>query len=86
MLNQSPGNGERSGFSACRGVRIPMKGGRGRGSTPSYKEALANREKNPLEDVRETGVEGKKSTEEGIEEPIEKDQNCTKDKEVEDKK
>eukprot|EP00253_Pinus_taeda_P013643 PITA_13643 len=57
-------------------------GGQGGGSTPSYKEALASRGKKPLEDVREIGVEGKKSTEVGTEEPTEKDQNCTKYKEA----
>jgi len=61
-----------------------MKGGRGGGSTPSYKEAVASRGKKPLENDRETGVEGKRITEEGTEEPIEKDQYSTKDKEVED--
>lgn len=54
-------------------VKNPMKGGRGGGSTPSYKEALASRGKKPLENVRETGLEGKKIMEEGTEEPIEKD-------------
>jgi len=62
-----------------------MKGGRGGGSTPSYKEALASRGKKPLENVRETGVAGKKFMEEGTEEPIEKDQYGIKYKEVEDK-
>ena len=57
-----------------------MKGDRGGGSTPSYKEAMASRGKKPLENARETGVEGKRITEEGTKEPIEKDQYSTKDK------
>lgn len=63
-----------------------MKGGRGGGSTPSYKEAVANRGKKPLENDRETGVEGKRITREETKEPIAKDQYGTKDKEAEDKK
>ena len=63
-----------------------MKGGKGGGSTPSYKDAMASRGKKPLENAREIGVEGKRITKDGTKEPIEKDQYGTKDKEVEDKK
>eukprot|EP00253_Pinus_taeda_P034636 PITA_34636 len=59
-----------------------MKGGRGGGSTPSYKEAVASRGKKPLENARGTGVEGKRITEEETKEPIDKDQYGIKDKEA----
>ena len=64
---------------------MPMKGGRGGSSTPSYRKALASKGKKPVEDVRETGVEGEKSTEVGLVEPIENNQYHRNEKEVEDK-
>ena len=39
---------------------ILMEGRRGGSSTPSYKEAVASREKSPLGNVRGSGEEGKK--------------------------
>ncbi len=47
---------------------------------------MASRGKKPLENARVIGVEGKIITEEVTEEPIDKDQYGTKDKEIEDKK
>jgi len=63
-----------------------MEGCRGGNSTPSYKEAMANRGKKPLENARGTGAEGKRNMEEETGEAINKEKNGTKDKEAEDKK
>ena len=62
-----------------------MEGHRGGSSTPSYKEAVANRGKEPLGNVRSTTEEGKRNTEEETEGTKRKENNSTKDKEEEDK-
>ena len=45
---------------------MPMKGGRGGSSTPSYKQAVASRGKNPIEEIRGIAKVGKESMEEDL--------------------
>ena len=63
-----------------------MEGRRGGIATPSFKEAIANRGKKPLENARGTLEEGERNMQEETTETNNKVINGTKNKEVEDKK
>lgn len=63
-----------------------MEGRRGGSATPSYKEVVASRGKKPIENARVTSEEGKRNMEEETAGVNTKENNGTKDKEVEDKK
>ena len=63
-----------------------MDGRRGGSSTPSYKEAVANKGKKPPENVRGTVEEGRRNMEGEIEGTKMKENKRTKDEEEYDKK
>lgn len=62
-----------------------MYGHRGGSSTPSYKEAVANKGKKPLEKSRSNAKKGRKNREEEPESTKSKEKDGTKDEEANDK-